>query len=267
MANPLIKLENVWFTYTEAPVLKNINLEIQQGEFLGIIGPNGCGKTTLLRLISGVLNQDSGKIYLNGKEINKWKRKEIAQIVGVVPQESYIPFAYTVKEVVMMGRTPHLSLLQLEGKKDLEIVKKAMELTEIEQFANRYLDTLSGGERQRVLIARALAQEPQILLLDEPTLHLDLYHQVEILDLVKTLNNKHGITVLFITHDLNLAAIYCQRLILLSEGELVCSGSPEEVIKEEIIQKVYKTKVAISRHPVYFVPQINLIREGENKAG
>ena len=257
----LIRVDNITFKYDKTDVLSEVTFSVEQGEILGIIGPNGSGKTTILRLLTGILHLQSGNIIIAGQEISSWFRKELAQQIAVVPQDTFIPFNYTVHEIILMGRTPHLRLLQFEGKKDYEILDQAMAFTDTLDLSDRYFDALSGGERQRALIARALVQEPTILLLDEPTAHLDLNHQIEILDLVKRLNAEKQLTVIFVTHDLNLAAGYCDRLILLSQGKLFCSGFPKEVITESNIVQVYKTKVVVSYHPITGVPQVNLVSQ------
>ncbi|MDI6784401.1 MAG: heme ABC transporter ATP-binding protein [bacterium] len=257
----LIQIKNLSFKYEKANILSEVTFSVNRGEILGIIGPNGSGKTTILRLLTGILHPESGKIIVADKELSFWNRKELATQVAVVPQDTFVPFNYTVREIILMGRTPHLRLLQFEGKQDFEIMDQSMAFTDTLDLSDRYFDALSGGERQRALIARALVQEPTILLLDEPTAHLDLNHQIEILDLVKRLNAEKQLTVIFVTHDLNLAAGYCDRLILLSQGKLFCSGSPKEVITEHNIMQVYGTKVIVSYHPITGVPQVNLVSQ------
>ncbi|MCX7920277.1 MAG: heme ABC transporter ATP-binding protein [bacterium] len=256
---PLIQVEKITFAYGRTAILSDITFAVEPGEILGIIGPNGSGKTTLLRLLTGILQAQSGTILISGKEIALWTRNELAKRIAVVPQDTFVPFNYTVREIVLMGRTPHLRLLQFESSKDVAILNQAMALTDTLEVSERYFDALSGGEKQRALIARALVQEPTILLLDEPTAHLDLNHQIEILDLVKRLNVEENLTVIFVTHDINLAAGYCHRLILLFDGTIFCSGSPQEVITEENIRQVYGTNVVVSEHPLTGVPQVNLL--------
>ena len=203
-------------------MLNGISLAIDRGEIAGIIGPNGSGKTTLLKLLSKVLKQESGSIRLMGRDLASMKHKEIARIVGVVPQGTSIAFSFTVREVVLMGRSPHLGILQMEQEADLKIADNAMGLTDTLELADRNIDELSGGECQRVIIARALAQEPKIMLLDEPTSYLDINHQLEIFDLIKRLNKERDLTVVIVSHDLNMAAEYCDRLILLKDGMKEC---------------------------------------------
>jgi iron complex transport system ATP-binding protein len=257
----LIQVNKLSFKYDNTDILSDVSFSATQGEILGIIGPNGSGKTTILRLLSNILQPQSGQIKIKNKELSEWSRKTLATQIAIVPQDTYIPFNYTVREIVLMGRTPHLRLLQFEGKQDYTLTDQAMAFTDTLDLSDRYFDALSGGERQRALIARALVQEPTILFLDEPTAHLDINHQIEILDLVKRLNAEQHLTVILVTHDLNLAAGYCDRLILLSKGKIFCSGTPKEVINEPNIQKVYQTKVVVSYHPITGVPQVNLVSQ------
>ncbi|MFB3894964.1 MAG: heme ABC transporter ATP-binding protein [bacterium] len=257
----LIQVNHLSFKYDKSEIVSDLTFAVTQGEILGIIGPNGSGKTTMLRLLSGILNPQSGQIIIMDKNLPEWNRKTLATQIATVPQDTYIPFNYTVREIILMGRTPHLRLLQFEGKQDYTLTDQAMAFTDTLDLSDRYFDALSGGERQRALIARALVQEPSILFLDEPTAHLDINHQIEILDLVKRLNAEQHLTVILVTHDLNLAAGYCDRLILLSKGKIYCSGTPKEVITEPNIQQVYQTKVAVSYHPITGVPQVNLVSQ------
>jgi iron complex transport system ATP-binding protein len=257
----LIQVDNLSFRYDKTDILCEVTFSVKQGEILGIIGPNGSGKTTILRLLTGIQHPLSGEISIAEKKLSFWNRKELAKQIAVVPQDTFVPFNYTVREIILMGRTPHLRLLQFEGKQDYAILDQAMAFTDTLDLSTRYFDALSGGEKQRALIARALVQEPTILLLDEPTAHLDLNHQIEILDLVKRLNAEQNLTVVFVTHDLNLAAGYCNRLILLSQGKIASSGPPKEVITESNILQVYGTKVIVSYHPLTSVPQVNLVSQ------
>lgn len=257
----LIQVINLSFKYDKSEILSDLSFSVTQGEILGIIGPNGSGKTTILRLLSNILQPLSGQIRIKNKELSEWSRRTLATQVAIVPQDTYIPFNYTIREIVLMGRTPHLRLLQFEGKQDYTLTDQAMAFTDTLDLSDRYFNALSGGERQRALIARALVQEPTILFLDEPTAHLDINHQIEILDLVKRLNAEQNLTVILVTHDLNLAAGYCDRLILLSKGKTYCSGIPKEVITEPNIQQVYQTKVVVSYHPITGVPQVNLVSQ------
>jgi iron complex transport system ATP-binding protein len=247
------------FSYANGFALNHINLLVPNGQLMALLGPNGSGKTTLLRLATGVLVPSEGDISIGGASLKKLLRKTIARRIAVVPQDFNIPFAYTVEEVVLLGRTPFIHNLTGESKRDWQIVSFALELTGMADFRNRYFNDLSGGERQKVVLAMALAQEPTLLLLDEPTSHLDINHQVEILELIRKLNREKKVTVIAAMHDLNLATLYFERLVLLDHGLIFADGSPDEVITKEIIQKVFSTKVEIARHPKTSVPQIVLL--------
>jgi len=249
-------MQKVSFSYFNGLVLKDIELSITDGEMVGLIGPNGCGKTTLLKLASGVLSPIRGEVWLGGVSLKKLSRKKVAQHVAVVPQYFNIPFAFTVDEVVLLGRTPFVSAISGETRRDHEMSAMALGLAGINHLRNRYFNDLSGGERQKVILAMALAQEPKLLLLDEPTTHLDISHQVEMLELVKSLNREQGVTIIAAMHDLNLASLFFDRLILLKEGIIVADGSPQEVLTESSIQDVFSASVRVSQHPVTFTPHI-----------
>jgi iron complex transport system ATP-binding protein len=253
-----LRTEGVDFYYYENDglVLRGVSLELGAGELVGLIGPNGSGKTTLLRVLSGLLVPNRGKIYLDGQDLCAFDRRQIAQRVAVVPQELTMPFAFSAYEMVMMGRTPHVRPILGAGPRDRQVVADKMELTATSALVERPFNELSGGEKQRVIIAMALAQEPDILLLDEPTVHLDINHQVEILELIKRLNRQENLTVLATMHDLNLAALYFDRLVLLDEGQVVANGSPAEVLREESIRQVFQAEVQVQEHPTRHTPQV-----------
>jgi len=244
--------------YGAKKVLEKVNFSVDKGEFFGVIGPNGSGKTTLLRCISGVLRQRSGVLRVNGLNVHTLGEKEIAKNIAVVPQAPVISFSFTALEIVMMGRNPHISRFRMENEKDYKIAENAMELTHVKHLASRSIDTLSGGELQRVIIARALAQEPKLLLLDEPTVHLDISHQLEIMELIRKLNRNKEITVVAVFHDLNLAAQYCNRLMLLDSGKVSSIGTPHNVLTPENIRKTYHVDVLVKEHPLssslYVIP-------------
>jgi iron complex transport system ATP-binding protein len=212
---------------------------------VGILGPNGSGKTTMLKILSMVLVGSKGEVLLNGREIQGYGRRGLSRLVAVVPQESQVSFPYTVAEIVLMGRASFKGPFSLERKKDLEVARESMRLTETLSFADRYLHELSGGEKQRVIIARALAQEPEILLLDEPSTFLDIRHQIQIHELVQRLNRQRGLTVLSALHDLNLASLFFPRIVILQQGEIYRDGHPKDVLTEETIHQVYGVKVRI----------------------
>lgn len=255
----IYEVKNLKFRYLENWVLDDVSFEVIEGEILGIIGPNGSGKTTILRLLSRVLTPQQGEIYLQKKNIFQFQQREIGRIVGVVPQENYFPFPFTVGEVVLMGRSPWLSGFGFERNEDLQIASEAMALTNTLGLSNRLIFEVSGGEKQRVIIARALAQKPQVMLLDEPTVYLDIGHQVEIYDLIKKLNAEKRLTVIIVSHDLNLASGYCDRLLLLDRGAIYEMGTPKEVITEENLSRVYHSKVLVEENPVTGAPRVTLL--------
>jgi len=256
----VLKFTHVSFRYFHDWVIEDISLEVAEGEFVGIIGPNGSGKTTLLKLADGILKSEKGSIELCGRPLEEFSRKSIAKLVAVVPQESLLVFPFRVREVVLMGRTPHLPRFSFEGKRDLEIAERAMDMTGIRDLAGRHVESLSGGERQRVLIARALAQQPRIMLLDEPTAFLDIRHQIDIFDLIRFLCETEGLTIAAVTHDINLASIYSDRIVLLDAGKIYREGLPEEVITSTNIGNVYKTKVLVDSYPDTGLPRITPVR-------
>ncbi len=242
-----IKVEKVSFQYEDVKILDSITFNAGQGQIIGIIGPNGSGKTTLLRCIAGILKVDQGSIHINDKEINQYKRKELARILSVVPQISSFTAGFTVFETVLMGRYPHLGVYQRESEKDYQIVNSALERVGITHLVNRDVSELSGGEKQLVTIALGLAQDPKILCLDEPTLHLDINMQYKIMELCKEVCHTKQIGVILVLHDLALAAQYCDSLIILKDGQIRVIGSPDDVINVESILDAYGVKVIVGR--------------------
>jgi len=263
----MLEVKNLVCGYNNKFILKNINFELKNKEILGIIGPNGSGKTTLLRAISKIIKQQAGQIIFEGKDIKKTGLNELAKKMAVVMQfsvasESY--FNMTAEEIVQLGRTPFHSRLQFsETKQDEKIVEHAMLLTETFNLRNRPILELSGGERQLVFIARAIVQQPKLLVLDEPTAHLDIAHQIRILDLTKKLNTDFGLTVMVVLHDLNLASEYCDRIMLLNNGNIRKIGIPSEVLTYQIIEDVYKTVVVVEKNPISKKPYIILVSEAD----
>lgn len=245
-----LNLDGVECRYGSVTVLEEVSLSVKEGDFVGILGPNGSGKTTLLKSISRILKPYRGTILLNEADIYSLKSVDVAKQLAVVPQDSNIGFSFAALDVVLMGRNPHMSRFQMESSKDMAVAKKAMVLTNTWQFAERPINELSGGERQRVIIARALAQEPKILLLDEPLTHLDIINQLEIMDLVKELCVKEKIIVLAVFHDLNLAARYCISAIMLKKGKIFAAGGLTEVLTSENIKSVFNVDTIVQRHLV-----------------
>ena len=244
----LVGLQDVKMSFDGRVVLEGVDLTIQPGELVGLIGPNGAGKSTLLRLIAKLIPPDQGVITLEGKEVQNLNHKSVAQKVALVPQQAQLAFSFPVREVILMGRHPHLSRFQTEGAEDYRITREAMALTDTEQFSERPVTELSGGERQRVLLARALAQKPRLLLLDEPTANLDLKYQLRVLSLVRRLTAQ-GIAALAAIHDLNLAGRFCNRLILLDRGKIRVVGTPWEVLTEAHLEPVYGLHVRVQGDP------------------
>ena len=253
-----ISINKVSFSYNNGLVLDSLDLRVNPGERVVLLGPNGSGKSTLLKLVSGILHPKDGGVYLGELPLKRMNRKTIARCISVVPQQISVPFAFTVKEVVMLGRIPYLKPMAEESAIDREIADSSIESVHLKHLINRRFDELSGGERQRVILAMALAQQPELLLLDEPTIHLDINHQVQILELAKRLNIERGITIIAAIHDLNLASIYFNRLILLNKGKIISDGSPEKVITKENIEKVFGIKVNINVNTANGIPQVSI---------
>ena len=239
-------------------LLDGVTMHADRGQLVGLIGPNGAGKSTLLRNISGILKSRYGTVQLDGTDITEQSTREVATALALVPQIAPYTYGFTSIELVLMGRYPHLGRFQIEGREDDRIARDAMALTETEEFADRTLDTLSGGERQRVFVARALAQQPRVLLMDEPTANLDVLHQLKVLGLVRQLVDD-GLTAVAAIHDLNMAARYCDKLVLLNKGHLLAEGSPEEVLTPETIESAFGVKSAVFRDPATGALAISLI--------
>lgn len=252
----MITVEDLSCGYRKEIVLKDISFEVKTGEFVGLIGPNGSGKTTFIRAISGLLPPRKGFILLDEKAVGGMGRKELATKVAVVTQSQEATAPFSVEEFVLLGRVPHWSRFQLlETKRDVQMAEKVMALTGISRLRGRGMGELSGGERQLANLARALAQEPDLLLLDEPTAHLDIGHQVQIMHLLKKLNEE-GLTIVAVLHDLNLASLYCKRLVLLDKGRLRKVGQPQEVLTEKIINEVYETSIIVKKAPGTSLPLV-----------
>ncbi|MCG3142119.1 MAG: Iron(3+)-hydroxamate import ATP-binding protein FhuC [Anaerolineae bacterium] len=256
----LLSAEKISFAYNNAPTLTEIDFALASGALRALLGPNGSGKTTLLKVLTGILPPARGAVKYAGADLKSMSRREIARRIALVPQELNLQFGFTVRQMVMLGRTPHTGALSGPSKQDRAIVQDVMEMTEIGAMQDRVITELSGGEQQRVVIAMALAQEPHVLLLDEPTVHLDINHQIEILDLVRKLNRERGLTVLATMHDLNLAALYFDDLVLLERGRIVAQGAPSEVLSAERIHAVFNANVLIQPHPARTdAPQVILL--------
>jgi len=246
----MLSTNKLIFRYNQEPVLDDVNLEIDKGSFVSIIGPNGSGKSTLLKNISAELIPQQGAVILENQDIFTINKKILAQNMAVVPQETGGDFAFSVWEAVLMGRMPHQKRFQADSEQDMEIAARAMKLTNVWGLRDRMINELSGGEKQRVIVARALAQEPRILLLDEPTSHLDLQHQLELLELLHDLNHNRGLTIIAVLHDLNLAARFSQKILLLDRGRIFAYGTPAQVLTVDNIRKTYHIEVAVTTNAI-----------------
>ncbi|MFC1992289.1 ABC transporter ATP-binding protein [Chloroflexota bacterium] len=253
-----IDVHDVCLSYGRKIVLSGLTFQLRPGEIVGLIGPNGCGKSTVIRALSHIIVPYSGRILLGEQDITRLSRRDLARSLAVVPQMPLLPSAFMAFEIVLMGRNPHLGLFQYEGQKDLDIVWQAMRKTGTQSLAERRVGELSGGEIQGLLIARALAQETKVILLDEPTANLDIGRQVEVLDLIRDLCREDNLVVLASLHDLNLAAQYCDRLILINNGQIHTEGTPSEVITSDTITSVYGAERCVYAHPANGLPCVLL---------
>lgn len=242
---PVLEAEGLVFGYDGRRVLDGVSLRVGAGELIGVIGPNGCGKTTLVRLLSGVLAPHRGVVRLAGRPLASYRRREIARRLAVLPQDAHVDGAFTALEVVLMGRAAHLPPLALPRADDVARARALLARLGVGALEDRPLDRLSGGERQRVLLARALVQEPQVLLLDEPTTHLDLRHRAGIYDVVDAIRRERGTAVVSVLHDVNLAAACCERLVLLAGGRVVAEGAPATVLTAEALGAAYGVPVIV----------------------
>jgi iron complex transport system ATP-binding protein len=256
-----LDLQNNSLSYNGSKVVDDVSFSAEAGEFFMIIGPNGAGKSSLLKLIAGIEQAQSGQISILGRPKAKYSARELAKVVALVAQQAPIDFPFSVAETVLMGRSPHLGLLGIEGERDYALATEAMTFTGVNQLADRRLDQLSGGERQRVMIARAICQEPKIILLDEPTTALDPAHQLKIMDLMERFRQEKKKTVIMVSHDLNLAALYSDRLLLMKNGCVVVIGTPAEVFTSEFIENSYECDLLIDENPIGRVPRVMPIPE------
>ena len=243
----MLRTKDLYYNYKEKPVLENINFELVPGEILGIIGPNGCGKTTLLGNLNKNLSPKGGCVMIRDTDLEDLKKKEIAKEIAVIPQTNEIKFSFTVREIVSMGRMPFQEAFQGESYDDIEIIDDAIQKAGISDMTERYINTMSGGERQKVIIARALAQTPKILLMDEPTLHLDISAQFDILDLISELSKKEGLTVVIVSHDLSMAARYCDRIMMIHNHGIHAMGNTEDVLTPDNMRTVFDVDAELTK--------------------
>ncbi len=246
----MLRFEGVEFAYDGDPVLKGVWLDLPKGGLMGLLGPNGSGKSTLLRCAGGLLRPRRGRVLLGGRPVESLSAAEVARRVAAVGQERYVEFGYTVRELVVLGRTPYMPAFGWEGPRDREVVDRVLGLTGLEGLSDRLVSEISGGERQRAWIAMALAQEPELLLLDEPTSHLDIHHQFEVMELISRSHREGGMTVLATFHDVTLAALYCERGALLDGGVVAAQGAPQDVLRPEILRKTFGVTAWAGEHPL-----------------
>lgn len=257
----MLKLDSVSCGYGKTRILDDISFAVDKGDFVGIIGPNGSGKTTFIRAATGILQPWQGRVFFQGDDISSLQRRMLARKVATMPQLADVPFSFTVEEFVSLGRFPHRQRFAPMSKRDLEAVENALARTSTAPFRHRKLNELSGGERQRVVLAQALAQEPELILLDEPTAHLDIGQQAAMLNLMRKLNREQGLTVIAVLHDLNLAGEYCSRILLFAEGRIACMGTPDEVLTYQNIERIYKTVVVVRQNPISQKPHVIPVSE------
>jgi iron complex transport system ATP-binding protein len=265
MSQPLLVTESVSYSHDGHAILRDVNLSVAPGELVGLIGPNGAGKTTLLKVISGLWSGAKGRITLLDRPLARYSPRDVARIVAQVPQITALDFPFSVKQVVLMGRNPHLGRFELETEHDRRITQHAMLRTKTLDLADRLIGTLSGGERQRVLIARALTQEPRLLLLDEPTANLDIQHQMEILELVQGLIREDGLGAVAAVHDLELAARFCDRLVLLQQGAVLAEGTPASVLSPEYLRSAYEVETRSYVDPITGHLRIAVLSNGRDE--
>jgi iron complex transport system ATP-binding protein len=256
---PVVSAEKVYFGYSrDTETLRDVSLAVHRGEFLSLVGPNGSGKTTLLRLLDRIYVPRRGEITLDGENIQSYSRTEIARRIAFVPQDTGVLFPFSVMEMVLMGRSPHCRSFAFENSGDRAIAEEMMALLDITHLADQPVTALSGGERQRVFVARALAQQPDLILLDEPNAHLDIAHQVDVFSILKKLNTSNNLTIVSVSHDLNLAAAYSDRVAMMAGGTLAGIGTPADVLTEKRIGEVFQTRVLVDTHPLGSSPRITL---------
>jgi iron complex transport system ATP-binding protein len=261
----VLSVQDLASRYGEQTILQDVSFDVEEGEFFIIIGPNGAGKSSLLKIIAGLATFHGGTVQVVGKPLSDFTARKLAQMIAIVSQQPLMDFPFTVEQTVLMGRAPHLGLFSLEKEEDYRIVRRALRFTEVEHLADRRLHQLSGGEQQRVMIARAICQQPRLILLDEPTAALDPAHQLRIMDLLERLRGSQKTTVVMVSHDLNLAGMYAERLLLLKKGRIVRIGKPVEVLREDLLRACYDCTLHVQISPLTGTPRITLISE-KNRA-
>ncbi|MDH3995826.1 MAG: ABC transporter ATP-binding protein [Desulfobulbaceae bacterium] len=255
----ILDINNISLSFRDNFILSNVSLEVSAGEFFVIIGPNGAGKTSLLKVLSGLQKAQKGTVTIKDKNILNYRRRNLSQIMAIVPQHIEVGFPFTVADTVIMGRSPHLGILGMEGENDFHIAEEAMKFTDVSHLTDRKLFQLSGGELQRVIIARAICQQPEIILLDEPTTALDPAHQLKIMDLMEKFRREHGTTIIMVSHDLNLASMYGDRVLLLKSGRVVKTGDPKSVLNKELLEDSYGCRIQVDESPLGGVARVTPI--------
>jgi iron complex transport system ATP-binding protein len=266
VGTPAIDARHLDVSYGDVDVLTDVSLTVERGTFVALVGPNGAGKTTLLRCVNGALDPDSGAVRVDGDDVSRLSSRETSRRVATVPQRTDVAFDFPVRDVVAMGRTPHISRFGVTSEADRTAVEDALARTDVADLTDRSVSAVSGGERQRVLLARALAQDAPVLVLDEPTASLDINHQVRTLELVRELTAE-GRTAIAAIHDLNLAARFCDELVVLADGDVLADGEPEEVLTEATVASAFDTDAAVSRHPVTGATTVTALRTDETVSG
>ncbi|RLB14162.1 MAG: cobalamin ABC transporter ATP-binding protein [Deltaproteobacteria bacterium] len=255
----VLNLKKVGYRYDSGWALRDVSMDIDAGELVGILGPNGSGKTTLLKVADRILEPQEGDVLLRGQSIQAYSRPALAREIAMVPQENHFQFAFSCLEVVLMGRFPHMGLFDFEGERDMAVALEAMKAAHCADLAQRPINALSGGEKQRVLLARALAQEPGLVLLDEPTSFLDLRFKKEIFELLSSLKKERGVSLMIVSHDIDLSARYCDRIVLLDRGRVYAEGTPGEVLTAGNVEAVYGCPVSVDNNPVTGSPRVSIL--------
>ena len=257
--DPVLSLKKVGFRYESLWAIRDLDFGVKPGELLAVLGPNGSGKSTLLKVVDGILTPQEGEVLLKDRPVSRYTRPDLAKEVAMVAQETHFYFSFSALEVVLMGRFPRLGRFQFESKRDMEAASRALKATHCLHLAERPIHELSGGEKQRVLLARALAQEPTVILLDEPTSFLDLRYKKEIFDLISSLTHERGLSVMVVSHDIDLASQYCDQMVMLKDGRVYSTGAPGEVITASNIKAVYECPVIVDKNPAVGSPRVSLV--------
>ena len=255
----ILDIKNISLNFRDKSILSDVSFSVSAGDFFVVIGPNGAGKTSLLKVLAGLQKAQKGMVTIKDKNILNYRRRNLSQIMAIVPQHIEVGFPFTVADTVIMGRSPHLGILGMEGENDFQIAEEAMKFTDVSHLTDRKLFQLSGGELQRVIIARAICQQPEIILLDEPTTALDPAHQLKIMDLMEKFRREHGTTIIMVSHDLNLASMYGDRVLLLKSGRVVKTGDPKSVLNKELLEDSYGCRIQIDESPLGGVARVTPI--------